>query len=180
MHFINNKYDSKLIFATMLAIVLISVCYHFLLDEVLNVIKILLEKEILSIALFSGTVILFVINYVKHKSKQVQKDVIITDKFGDFIDNFLGGIGYGTVISTSLTLLKGLFVQKFFNINYFAEFDGLDLFAILGVALFLLYYALMKVYDIAIETYKIDKTEIVRGKNKEVIAIIDSDDTNTD
>lgn len=172
------KYNYKLIIATAVLIVIAAAAFYFYWDITKLIIRKILEAKFTVFILWVVTVLIFLLYYFKHKDKEVASEPIITKKFGDFIDSILGGVGYGTVITTSLTLLKGLYIQKFFPNDkiYFLEFQDLDLMTIFGVTLFLLYFSLMKVIDIAKETYLVEHTEQVL--NEQRIVVIPDDYTN--
>ncbi len=79
------------------------------------------------------------------------------------MDNLAAGIGCAVAIRTSLTLLKGLFIQENFkDIQYFREFKNLDLWSIGIVAIFLLFFTIMKVISVFKETYIVQRTEQVK------------------
>jgi hypothetical protein len=164
------KYDYKLLLASVLSVVFAAAAFYFYWDSTKIIIRWVLEQKFTVFLLWVITVLVFLFHYFKHKSKEVANEPIITKKFGAFIDNLLGGIGYGTAITTSLTLLKGLYIQKFFSDKvYFLEFQDLDLMTIFGVTLFLLYFSFMKVLEIAIETYKVEHTEQVLNEQGELV-----------
>jgi len=164
------KYNYKLIFASAFLVIVAAAAFYFYWDTTKLIIRRVLEEKFTVFLLWVITVLIYMFHYFKHKSKEVESEPIITKKFGAFIDNLLGGVGYGTAITTSLTLLKGLYIQTFFSDKvYFLEFQDLDLMTIFGVTLFLLYFSFMKVIDIAKETYKVEHTEQVLNERKEVV-----------
>src|SRR5260221_3330958 len=166
----NEKYNYKLLASSAILVVVCAAAFYFYWDTTKLIIRRILEEKFTVFILWVVTVLIFLVHYFKHKSKEVESEPIITKKFGAFIDNLLGGIGYGTAITTSLTLLKGLYIQKFFTDKlYFSEFQDLDLMTIFGVTLFLLYFSVMKVIDIAKVTYTIEDTEQVLNEQKEVV-----------
>lgn len=168
------KYNNTLIIITVIAAIFCIAAFYFYWDITKVVIRKILEEKITSFSLWVITVLVFVVHYFKQKRKDIDNEPIITKKFGGFIDNILGGIAYGTAISTSITLLKGLFVQSFFKGAdtkiYFAEFQDLDLMTIFGVTLFLLYNSIMKVIEIAKEAYKAEHTEKVLDENRNEVS----------
>lgn len=106
---------------------------------------------------------IFLFNYFRASRKNITREVILSEKFGEFTDKALGGIAYGTSVTTSLTLLKGIYVQYFFSDKiYFIEFQSLDLVTIFAISVFLLYSSVTKVVDIAKDTYRVGQTEIVK------------------
>ena len=101
--------------------------------------------------------------YIKFKSKNVKNETVLIKIFGPFMDNLAAGIGCAVAIRTSLTLLKGLFIQENFkDIQYFREFKNLDLWSIGIVAIFLLFFTIMKVISVFKETYIVQRTEQVK------------------
>ena len=175
-----STYSWKLIAFTVFIVLLALITFYFYLDYTKSIIRKILEAKLTSFIFTIVTIIVFVIHYFKHKSKAVESEVIITKKFGSFIDNLLGGVAYATAITTSLTLLKGLYIQNFFSDKvYFLEFQNIDLMTIFGVTLFMLYISFMKVIDIAKETYKVERTEQVLNEKGEVINVLPNMDINT-
>lgn len=165
-----NKYNLKLIIASAIAVVVLAAVFFFWWDKTKYVIKFVLEAKLTYFLLWTITVLIFLLHYFKHKDKEIKSETIFTRKFGAFIDNAFGGIAYGTTITTALTLLKGLYIQKFFgDKQYFTEFNDLDLMTVFGVMIFLLYFSIMKVIDVAKETYKIEHTEQVFNENRQAI-----------
>lgn len=164
------KYNYKLMIFSIIIVVLFGFIYNFYLNDTKLIIRFILEQKTTSFILWTVTVLIFIIHYFKHKSKSVEMEPIITKKFGAFIDSILGGFAYGTTITTSLTLLKGLYIQSFFiDKKYFLEFQNIDLMTIFGVTFFLIYFSVMKVFEIAKETYKIEHTELVLNEKKEIV-----------
>lgn len=165
------KYDIKLIVITTIILVIIAIAFYFYLDTTKLIIRGILENKFTKFFLWITTVIVFLVHYIKHKNKEISSERIITKKFGDFVDSVLGGIGYATFITTSLTLIKGLYIQSFFENSkvYFHDFQDLDLMAIFGVSLFILYFSIMKVVEIGKEVFKIEHTEQVLNEDKKAV-----------
>lgn len=168
----NNSitYNRKWLIISGIFVVISAIIYSFFWGKLKLILRDILEAQIVYSLFWITTVFIFLLHYFKHKNKEVKSEPIITKKFGIFFDNALGGIFYGTIITTSLTLLKGLYIQRFFtDIQYFKEFKDIDLLTIFGVACFLFYYALVKVVDVAKEIYKVEHTEKVMTENKVVV-----------
>lgn len=167
----NSKYDYKLIAISVFVIALIYGMFFSYLDNTKKIIRIILEAKTTYFLLWTITIYIFVLHYIRHKSKDIKSDTIITKKFGVFFDNAFGGVAYATMITTSLTLIKGLYIQKFFgDIKYFLEFNDLDLTSIFGISLFFLYYSIMKVIDTGKETHKTQRTKKVLNDKKEIVS----------
>ncbi len=166
MKFLNEKYDLKLIVITIIIFVIALLFFSFWLN-IKHVIRYVLEAKLTYYLTWVITTLIFILNYLKHKSKMFLSETIITKQFGYFVDNALGGITYGTAITTSLTFLKGLFIQYFFkDVIFFTEFDNFDLITVFALMIFLLYFSVMKIIEIVKETYIIQHTEQVLTENK--------------
>lgn len=169
-------YDYKLIIASAIIVVALATAFFFYWETTKIIIRNILEAKLTYFLLWTITVLIFLLHYFRHKDKEVRSETIITKKFGVFFDNALGGIAYGTIMTTCLTLLKGLYIQKFFTDKiYFTEFNDMDLMTVFGVMSFLLYYAGVKVIDTAKETYKVQHTEKVFDENK-IVVVPDGND----
>jgi hypothetical protein len=165
-----NKYNLKLIIASVIIVIALAAAFFFCWETTKCIIRAILEAKLTYFLLWTITVLIFLFHYFKHKDKEVKSEPVFTKKFGAFIDNAFGGIAYGTIIITALTLLKGLYIQKFFNDKqYFTEFNDLDLMTVFGVMIFLLYFTAMKVIDIAKEAYKIEHTEQVLNEQRQIV-----------
>ncbi len=166
-----TRYNYNLIIVSAILIIGTSIAFYFYWNLTRQFIRYILECKFTIFILWVITILVFLIHYFTHKSKDVETEPIITKKFGIFIDNALGGVSYGTTMTTSITLLKGLYIQKFFvDRVYFKEFQDIDLMAIFGVTLFLLYISVMKVVEISKETYKVaEHTEIVLNEQKLIV-----------
>lgn len=175
----NIKYNYRLLCTSVIIIFVTAGVFFFFWDTTKNIIRIILEAHLTYFLLWTITILIFLLHYFRHKDKEVRSETIITKKFGSFLDNALGGIVYGTTITTSLTLLKGLFIQKFFgDIQYFTEFNNIDLITIFSVMIFLLYFGVVKVVEIAKETYKVEHTAKVMNESKNIVTFKETSDNN--
>jgi len=173
-----SKYDYKLILLSTILVILAAIGFFYWAPTKF-LIRWILEAQFTIFLLWVVSVLIFMIHFIKHKNKEVEMEPIVSKKFGVFIDSLLGGIGYGTAISTSITLLKGLFIQQFFeDKRFFNEFGNLDIMTIFGVTIFILYFSFMKVIETAKEAYRIEHTEQVMNEQQQVIIPIEIDDEN--
>jgi len=67
----------------------------------------------------------------------------IYKSFGGYADTVFTIATYGFSGSTSLALLKGLYLQLFFNGSFFTGFDNFDLASIFVISSFLLFYSVV-------------------------------------
>lgn len=157
-----NKYETRLILLTGVIVTALAIPYFFYLEETKNIIRLTLESKLLYFLLWTVTVVIFIFYYLRTTNKKIEQETILTKKFGEFTDKALGGISYATVITTSITLLKGIYIQYFFvDKTYFLEFGQLDLMTIFAISIFLLYSSITKVIEIAREAYRTGQTETV-------------------
>lgn len=173
-----QSYDFKLIIISAILVVGLAIAFFFYWETTKVIIRTVLESKLTYFLIWTITVLIFIIHYLRHKDKEINSETIITKKFGVFMDNALGGFTYATIITTCLTLLKGLYIQKFFlDKVYYSEFNDIDLMTVFGVMIFLLWYAGVKVIDTAKETYKVQHTEVVMTEDKRIV--IPNDEENT-
>src|SRR5687767_7366249 len=110
MNATKNKYNLKLIIASAIIVIALAAAFFFWWDTTKCVIRTILDAKLTYFLLWTITVLIFLFHYFKHKDKEVKSEAVFTKKFGSFIDNAFGGIAYGTIITTALTLLKGLYI----------------------------------------------------------------------
>ncbi|WP_152960817.1 hypothetical protein [Pseudoalteromonas sp. P1-9] len=67
------------------------------------------------------------------------------------IDSVLNWATYYSVTSTACVLLEGAYLQKFYNIQYYTKFNGLDINVMLGVCALLLWYVSLHIFKMGQE-----------------------------
>lgn len=77
------------------------------------------------------------------KSERNETDGFIYQSFGGYADAVFTVATYGFSGSTSLALLKGLYLQLFFGGAFFTGFGDFDLASILVISSFLLFYSVV-------------------------------------
>ena len=166
-----SKYNPKLIVAaTVIVIIAVAMVANWIVVKV--IIRQTLEAQITTILMWTVPLTIFVMNYFVRREKRMESRKIITKSFGVFMDSFLGGATYGTVMNTALTLLRGTFTQEFFSDRiYFLQFNSLDLWTIFGVSIFLLIYASTEVTEVAKDTFKVKRAAIVLDQNKVPVVV---------
>lgn len=110
-------------------------------DELKEAIKVVLESK-WSMALASIYVISCAVMYQIFVGGNSDFGGIIHAHFGKYADFVFAVVTYVPASATSLALLKGLFMQEFFNQTYFSGFDRIDMTSIFVVSSYLLYYSL--------------------------------------
>jgi len=165
----NKKMNMKLILLTLALFAAAFFSYRGW-STVRILIRMVLESEITYFIAWAVPILIFLVNFVGNKIKDIDSEPMITMRFGKFCDHALGGVAYAIVIVTALVLLKGLFIQTFFGDKiFFVDFKNIDLLTILSIALFLLYSAIRKIIEIAKSTFIIGHTAIVLDEKKKEV-----------
>ncbi|MCJ8304738.1 hypothetical protein [Shewanella sp.] len=124
-------------------LVALSVFLVLFQDLTKNCIKSILQWKHLNITLWLSLICCFVVHYVSIKSDNSYDGGIIYKHFGKFADTAFAIVTYGLASTTSAAILKGVYIQQFFNEKvYFNHFDQIDIYSMLVVSLFLLGYSL--------------------------------------
>lgn len=93
-------------------------------------------------AYISGT---FIIHQYLYSSSELKKDSFIYKHFGVYADTLFGAATYGFAGTTSLSLLKGLYLQTFYEKSFFIGFATFDLVSMFLLTSFLLVYCVFNV-----------------------------------
>ena len=110
-------------------------------EELKEIVKTILESK-WSIALICIYVISCALMYQVYVGGSSDFGGIAHINFGKYA-GFVFAVGtYVPTSATSLALLKGLFMQEFFDKIYFSGFDKLDMVSIFIVSSYLLYYSM--------------------------------------
>jgi len=165
-----RKYDLKSLAVSAVIVASLATGYLLFLQEVKQIVRVVLEARLTIALAWIVPIVVFLMHYFKHKQKAVRGDVIITQQFGVFADNAFGGLVYGTMISTAITLLKGLYIQSVIGEGvYFADLGKVDVLTVFTGLAFLLYHAIVKVIEAAREAHQVEHTEQVVNAQNEVV-----------
>lgn len=107
--------------------------------------KAILESGWLSIAAWGYISGIFIIHQYLYSSSELKKDSFIYKHFGVYADTLFGAATYGFAATTSLALLKGLYLQTFYQESYFIGFATFDLVSMFLLTSFLLVYCFFNV-----------------------------------
>ena len=117
-------------------------------DQIKHGIRIVLEEQLLYIGLFGYTIMIFIWSFISNSNVIPEKN-IISSSFGGFFDTVINAVTYGAAITSSLTLIKGFYIQKIFNDKqFFYEFSDIDVWLLFLTMCFLLYFCMSKVIEI--------------------------------
>lgn len=107
-----------------------------------QLIRTVLEWKQLGISLWAGVVICFIIHGLSAKQSGNEYTGIIYKHFGVFADSAFAAITYGLALTTSASILKGIYIQQFFgDVIYFNHIESLDIYSMLVVSVFLFGYS---------------------------------------
>ena len=124
-------------------------------------IKSLLQWRHLNITLWLSLICCFGVHYISIKSDNSDYGGIIYKDFGKFADSAFAIITYGLASTTSAAILKGVYIQQFFDEKiYFNYFDQIDIYSMLVVCLFLLGYSLYAAFSALKNAVLLSKAEI--------------------
>ncbi|MEG3755507.1 hypothetical protein [Psychromonas arctica] len=138
MKALNFKLIGVFIFLIVLSFILMSNTKATML-----LIKSVLKWESLNASLWLGFICCFVVHYLSIKDDTSYNGGLIFKHFGKFADSAFAIITYGLASTTSSSILKGVYIQQYFEEKvYFNHFDQIDIYSMLVVCLFLLGYSL--------------------------------------
>jgi len=150
----------------------IAIFGHYNFELIKSYIKPIIENFPIIYVCWIASFGIFSAHYIFHKRKKTSKsDVLlpIFEQFDDYIAYFFSATTYAIAASTSLTLLKGVSLQYFYNIKYFLkDFENLDLATMSITISFLLYWSIMPFIKAIKEMYDLKDAEIIQThKNAE-------------
>lgn len=139
MSFKNIDWKLALVFA---CLVLVSVGYVANQETVKLAIKAILEWSHLNITIWLSVFVSFVIHYLSVRNSNNNYEGLIYKAFGKFADSAFAAITYGLALTTSASILKGVYIQQIIGGDiYFNNFEELDIYSMLIVCLFLFGYS---------------------------------------
>ncbi|MNI34911.1 hypothetical protein D3C73_889210 [compost metagenome] len=134
---INKKYTFFLLL--MITIIILMQIYG---HEIKKPIKEIFESDLLGVILWGYIIGTFCIHKLIYGTTTLKSDSFILKHFGSYADLCFGMTTYGLAGTTSLALLKGLYLQQYFNSIYFIGFASFDLVSMFLLSSFLLVYCI--------------------------------------
>ncbi|HCE3716000.1 hypothetical protein CGK04_22675 [Vibrio parahaemolyticus] len=114
-------------------------------NELKAPLKEILESNWLTVVSWAYIAGTFIIHQYLYSSSELKKDSFIYKHFGVYADTLFGAATYGFAGTTSLALLKGLYLQTFYAQEYFIGFATFDLVSMFLLTSFLLVYCLFNI-----------------------------------
>lgn len=109
-------------------------------SDIKNPLKDILESKLLNIVVWGYILGTFLAHEYLYSSSELKKDSFIYKHFGVYADAIFGAATYGFAGTTSLALLKGLYLQTFYQQEFYIGFGNFDLVSMFLLASFLLVY----------------------------------------
>tara|TARA_R110001592_G_scaffold17518_2_gene73820 strand:+ start:108284 stop:108766 length:483 start_codon:yes stop_codon:yes gene_type:complete len=104
-----------------------------------------LEFEQLHYIIYGLVFIIYVIDYYSDNN-QKEENSQLGSNFNSFFDTVVSSTSYGIGITSSLTVIKGFYIQSAFDdAEYFTEFSKIDTILLVLTMCFLLYFCLSRV-----------------------------------
>jgi len=137
-----KRLDLKLI-GVLLLLVVISALIVMNASFTKGLVRTILEWEHLNITLWLFFGISFTVHYLSIKKEEFGNSGLIYRHFGKFADSGFAVVTYGLASTTSASILKGVYIQQFFeDKTYFNHFNQIDIYSMFVVCLFLFGYSL--------------------------------------
>ncbi|ARA76692.1 hypothetical protein RC90_02100 [Pectobacterium brasiliense] len=135
---------NKKVIISALIIMIACICFEINKAESMVFIKNLLEAGYIT----KGSVIFVIISiscYIYFTPEIKNDETMLFRCNGVWIlEIFLNISTYSAITTTSINLIKAIYIQRFYGIKYFTEFDELDIYIMAGVGFMLLWYSLFK------------------------------------
>jgi hypothetical protein len=120
-----------------------SVMYISYQTEIKILLRQALEWKHLNMSLWLFIISSFSVHYLSVSKIANYENSIIFKHFGVFADSAFAAITYGLAATTSASILKGVYVQEWFEDKiYFNNFNDIDIYSMLVVCVFLFGYSL--------------------------------------
>lgn len=132
------KLPTIIIFLVLLSL---AIFLYFFKSEAKEIVKIIIQSELFVYAMGAYVVCCAVIHQIGNASK-IEKNTVLSIRFGKYSEIASAIILHLPATTSSIVLLRGIFMQYFYEEKYYPEFDSIDLTLVLVVSSFILYDAL--------------------------------------
>ena len=131
-----------------------------------NTLRAILEWEKLNYLVWCFVIISFILHALTVDDQQNYQSGIIYKKFGRFGGYAFDIVTYGVAMSTSLAILKGVYIQlNFGDIIYFNHFEQIDIYSLFIVCIFLFGYSINECIQILLETFRTSTSKKAEASN---------------
>ncbi|MBR7781860.1 hypothetical protein [Undibacterium luofuense] len=129
--------------AVILVLLILGVVLVNFKDEAKNFVRIFLESNWPAVVIWLLAIVGVGASKFFSKLEKSKSNGFIYQSFGGYADSVFTIATYGFSGSTSLALLKGLYLQLFFGGAFFTGFGDFDLASIFVISSFLLFYSVI-------------------------------------
>ena len=153
--------NKKLIYVA-IGFIILSIIYINNEDDITLLIKNILEWENLNLILWLYIILCFLIYYLSVKDVKNYDSGLMFKEFGTFGNSAFAIVTYGLALTTSASILKGVYIQQYFKEKiYFNNFDEIDIYSMLVVSIFLFGYSILNSFKSFIDAIMLNKGEDV-------------------
>jgi hypothetical protein len=136
------KKKIDLVKAFLFFVIFIAGCLAFAFgDDLKELTKLVLESK-WTMAVVAIYVLSCAFIFQLHAGQQQKSTSTFLASLGKYTENIFSVLAYVPASTSSIALIKGLFLQHFYAVEYYSGFDKYDLASILVVSSFLLFYCL--------------------------------------
>ncbi|WP_272533975.1 hypothetical protein [Providencia sp. PROV212] len=111
--------------------------------EMKDYIKCILESDIISFFIWAYVITIFSIHHYLYSANELSSDGFLYKHFGSYAETVFSIATYGIAGTTSITLLRGLYLQTFYDGRYFTGFGSFDISSMFLLTTFLLIYCIL-------------------------------------
>lgn len=154
----DRKLDTGIIGLLVLSLIACPVIYYNE-EQFTLLLRSILESPLLKYIIWVAIFSLYTIHFWKfRRTEHSKKNMILSTVLPPFMDNFFGAVTYGIIITSTLTLMKGLYIQLAFGEIHFKDFSQFDIFSLAIALFFLLWYSLTRIAEDIQEIFWIEHT----------------------
>jgi len=141
------------------------ICVQVFGAELKRPVKTVLESDLTRIALWAYVGAVVVLHGVLYPKLASEKTGFLYKHFGAYAETCFAFATYGFASTTSLALMKGLYLHVFYEGGHFLGFDGFDLISMFVLSSFLMVHSLIAVTAMGRELVFYQKTShvVVKG-----------------
>jgi len=126
-----------------IALIFLGLALVYSKDEAKNIVRVFLESNWPTVVVWLLAIVGVGAGKYFCESEENGAGGLIYQSFGGYADAVFSIATYGFSGSTSLALLKGLYLQSFFGGAFFTGFGDFDLASIFVISSFLLFYSVV-------------------------------------
>lgn len=152
-----RRLDTKIIVILILSVIACPILYVYE-EQFSKTFRSILESKLLHLMIWMIIIIIYIIHYLKIRRREEQKNIILSHSLPPFMDNLFGAVTYGAIITSTLTLMKGVYIQITFGEEHFKDFSQVDISSLAIALFFLLWYSFTRIGEDIQEIFWIDQT----------------------